>query len=87
VRIQGELRRLAIRVGATSIRQLLRRHRLGPAPGRDEPGWVAFSRAQGVGILAVDRRPRLHPATVSLAEHGARNRTLESPHWVTLDEQ
>jgi len=36
-RICGELRRLGIRVGATPIRTLLRRHGLGPAPRRSGP--------------------------------------------------
>jgi hypothetical protein len=54
VRIQGELRNLGIQVGATTIRALLRRHGLGPAPRRTGPSWSEFLRAQAHGILACD---------------------------------
>jgi transposase InsO family protein len=53
VRVQGELRKLGIWVGATSVRRVLRRHGLGPAPRRG-PTWAEFLRAQAEGILATD---------------------------------
>jgi hypothetical protein len=53
VRIQGELRKLGIRVGASSIKRLLAREGLGPAPRRG-PSWSEFLRSQADGILACD---------------------------------
>jgi hypothetical protein len=53
VRIQGELRKLGIRVGASSIKRLLAREGLGPAPRR-APSWGEFLRTQADGILACD---------------------------------
>ncbi len=54
VRMQGELRKLGIRVGATTIRSLLRSARLGPAPRRSGPSWAEFLQAQAHGIIACD---------------------------------
>ena len=53
-RLQGELRKLGIAVSATSIRAVLRRHHLPPAPRRASASWRAFLRAQAAGILATD---------------------------------
>ena len=53
VRIQGELRKLGIRVSASSIRRILRRHSLGPVP-RGGPTWREFLTAQAHSVLAID---------------------------------
>ena len=53
VRIQGEMRKLGIRVSASSIRRILRRHGLGPAPRRG-PTWADFLRTQAQSVLATD---------------------------------
>ncbi len=54
IRIQGELRKLGIRVGATTIRSVLRRSGCGPAPRRSGPSWGEFLRAQAQGMLACE---------------------------------
>ncbi len=54
LRIVGECRKLGVRVSATSVRRILRRHRLGPAPRRSGPTWTQFLRAQATGMLACD---------------------------------
>jgi putative transposase len=53
-RITGECANLGIQVSPTSIRNILRRHRLGPAPRRSGPSWTQFLRAQAGGVLACD---------------------------------
>jgi putative transposase len=54
LRIVGECRSLGVRVSATSVRRILRRHRIGPAPRRGGPTWTQFLRTQATGLLAVD---------------------------------
>ena len=53
IRIQGELRTVGIRVSASSIRRVLRRHGLGPVP-RGGATWTEFLRSQAHSVLATD---------------------------------
>jgi putative transposase len=54
LRIVGECRKLAVAVSATSVRNVLRRHRLRPAPRTSGPSWSEFLRAQAASTLACD---------------------------------
>jgi putative transposase len=54
-RITGELAKLGVRVSAMSVRTILRREGIGPAPRRrGGPGWSTCLRAQASGIVACD---------------------------------
>ncbi|MER7792929.1 hypothetical protein [Streptomyces sp. NPDC097640] len=64
VRIQGELRRLGHRVAAATIRRVLRRSGLPPAPQRaSQQTWRTFLRSQAHTLLACDF---MHVETVIL---------------------
>src|SRR5260370_37944677 len=54
VRVRVELLKLGHAVSATAIRNLLRRHRIGPAPVRSRLTWKAFLRAQASAIVLTD---------------------------------
>src|SRR5665647_775648 len=53
-RIRGNLLKLGIRVSATTVRTILLRGGLDPAPRRAGPTWTEFLRSQAAGILATD---------------------------------
>jgi putative transposase len=53
-RIVGELQSIGISVSATSVRAILLRHGLPPAPRRDELSWRNFLRQHAATTLACD---------------------------------
>ena len=53
LRIVGERRKLGVAVSATSVRNIMRRHRLRPGP-RTGPSWFQFLKAQAAGTLGCD---------------------------------
>jgi transposase len=63
LRIVGECKKLGVTVSATSVRNVLRRHRLRPAPRTSGPSWSDFLRAQAAGTLGCDF---FHVGTVTL---------------------
>jgi len=54
LRIVGELHKLGVSVSASSVRNVLRRHGLAPAPRREGPTWSEFLRSQARSMLATD---------------------------------
>lgn len=54
LRIKGELRKLGYKLSASTIRRLLRKRRLPPAPRRGGMAWSEFLRAHTGALLACD---------------------------------
>ncbi len=57
VRIVGECAKLGVAVSPTSVRNILRRHHLQPAPRRHGPSWVEFLPSQASGCWPVTSSP------------------------------
>ena len=53
-RIAGELSKLGLSVSPSTVRRLLARAGLGPAPRRSGPSWREFLQAQATSIVACD---------------------------------
>jgi putative transposase len=53
-RIAGELTKLGFSVSPSTVRRLLARAGLGPAPRRSGPSWHEFLRAQAASVVACD---------------------------------
>jgi len=53
-RIAGELDKLGLSVSPSTVRRLLARAGLGPAPRRSGPSWREFLRAQAASVVACD---------------------------------
>jgi putative transposase len=53
-RIAGELNKLGLAASPSTVRRLLARAGLGPAPRRSGPSWREFLRAQAASVIACD---------------------------------
>jgi Transposase. len=54
VRISGELAGVGVHVSPSTVRDIVKRAGLGPAPRRSGPTWAQFLKAQAEGITACD---------------------------------
>src|SRR5450631_14045 len=78
LRIVGEARKLGVAVSGSSVRTILHRHGLGPAPARSRkgPSWVQFLRAPGCrdpGLRLLQHRDRRPDQVVRVLPGGGRD--------------
>ena len=65
LRIAGELKKLGVGVSKGSVANVLRRHRVPPAPRRSGPTWAEFLRTQANGIVQPTSSPSTPSASVA----------------------
>jgi transposase len=53
-RIRGELAGPGVKIAASTVREILKKSGIGPAPRRSVPAWPQFLRSQAEAILACD---------------------------------
>ena len=69
LRIKGELRKLGVEVSASTIRRVLRQHRIPPAPGRSSLTWRSFLAAH-----ASMNPSQIYPGTSNSTPGGVRSK-------------
>jgi hypothetical protein len=87
MRIQGELKGLGISVSATTVANVLRRARLGPAPRRIGPSWREFLRAEAESLIGSSLRRHSKGGCARRSEAASTTALPRRPNAPRIDEQ